>query len=476
MKRRATAIVLIISIFAVTLSSCKRIYEDTTSDFSFIDEIIEIEEQIEYKPGKTQKSITDNSDNSDNSEKESKAMPTLPADVQSDVAQTVNTDEDITEPDVPLSLNSVEFGSNTAVSESDYYQYSTLSGDQKTLYKRITDTISSSKYIINTADLSLDEDSVLSVFQKVLADYPQYFYVSKSCMVAYGTKKNKIRAVALKYTDGDTTDEFDRRMRLVKTADRSIINQKIAVLKSKVEKAVSAINGNLNDVLKEKIIYDYVAETVSYDLYTAANINNFGSTLPHSFDIYGAIVESKAVCEGYSKLFQYLCYLVGINANLAAGTANGGNHMWNTAFIDGKWYQLDVTWDDGEEYIGYNYFNLTTDGIENDHTIDYNDISVPLCDGETNAFYNVFAVLVDDIKKDPENYENAVNNTALIGDRVIFVRFGDSIKSSAIRTAYLKRYILRENSAFAKYLKKLGITLTNSVNQVGRYYIIETEY
>ena len=402
-------------------------------------------------------------------------MPTLQGKFEIETAQTVSTDEEITEPEVSLSLKEVEFYTNTAVSPGEYYQYSTLSGDKKTLYNRMTDTISKSKYIIDINDLSLDEDQVLEVFQKVLADYPQYFYVSKSCMVAYGTKKSKIRAVALRYTDGNTTDEFNKRMKLVKTADRSIINQKIESLKTKVEAVVSGINGNMRDVLKEKIVHDYVAKTVAYDSYTAENIENLGTTLPHSFDIYGAAVEGKAVCEGYSKLFQYLCYLVGINSNQVAGISGGGNHMWNTVFIDGKWYQTDVTWDDGDDFIGYNYFNLTTEEIKSNHSIDTTNISVPLCDSQTNSFDNVFAVLVNDTKKEPDNYENAVENVKAVGDKVLYIKFGENISVSS-QISYLKRRILRESGNFGSYLKKRGVTPTNSVNQIGKYYTVGVEY
>lgn len=67
---------------------------------------------------------------------------------------------------------------------------------------------------------------MVAVFQKVLTDYPQFFYVSRSCMLAYRSSGKEVRALVLLYTDGTTTDEFDRRMRMKKSADRDIINQK----------------------------------------------------------------------------------------------------------------------------------------------------------------------------------------------------------------------------------------------------------
>ena len=469
MKRKTIAAILIIAGIVTTFSSCKQIVDDLLSDFLFADEIIEIEEEIEYESGNSSKNITDNS------EKNTDKTPILQGKFEIEAAQKVSTDEEICEPTVSVSLNELEIFFDNAVSEDEYYQYSTLSGDEKTLYIRMADTISKSKYIIDINDLSLSEDQVLSVFQKVLADYPQYFYVSKSCMVAYGAKKSKIRVVALRYTDGDTTDEFDKRMKLIKTADRNIINQKIELVKSKIETVISNINGDMRDVLKERIIHDYVAETVNYDNYTAENIENFSTTLPHSFDLFGAAVEGKGVCEGYSKLFQYLCYLVGINANQAGGIADGGNHMWNTAFIDGNWYQVDVTWDDGEGFIGYDYFNLTTKEIKESRNIDTTDVSVPFCESKTNAFENVFAVLVNDEKKEPENYENAIENMIKIEDKALYIKFSDNV-SVPSQISYIKKRILKESGSFGKYLKNSGVTFTDSVNQIGKYYTVELEY
>ena len=50
-------------------------------------------------------------------------------------------------------------------------------------------------------------------------------------------------------------------------------------------------------------------------------------------------------------------------------------HMWNVVVIDGKTYNLDVTWDDpiGESKSNnkrYSYFNITDEEIKKTHTFD----------------------------------------------------------------------------------------------------------
>ncbi len=53
--------------------------------------------------------------------------------------------------------------------------------------------------------------------------------------------------------------------------------------------------------------------------------------------------DTNVVCEGYSKAFQYLCDMGGVECYIVTGKMNGGAHMWNIAVLDGKSYHVDVT-------------------------------------------------------------------------------------------------------------------------------------
>ena len=52
----------------------------------------------------------------------------------------------------------------------------------------------------------------------------------------------------------------------------------------------------------------------------------------------------RGCCVGYSKLMKAFCDYYGISCTLVSGT----DHMWNAIQINGKWYALDVTWDDAD--------------------------------------------------------------------------------------------------------------------------------
>lgn len=61
----------------------------------------------------------------------------------------------------------------------------------------------------------------------------------------------------------------------------------------------------------------------------------------------GNIGDQGPVCEGYARAMKVLCDKVGIPCILVRGkSSNGVAHMWNNVMIDGKWYAVDVTWND----------------------------------------------------------------------------------------------------------------------------------
>ncbi|MCL1811547.1 MAG: hypothetical protein FWG41_04960 [Methanomassiliicoccaceae archaeon] len=105
-------------------------------------------------------------------------------------------------------------------------------------------------------------------------------------------------------------------------------------------------------------INNYLVNLVTYD-------PNYGNEKEsrYAHDAYGALVDPNhyAVCDGYSKAFLLLCEKMGIECVIVQGTAvsNMENHAWNYVKMDnGKWYAIDVTWNDGSDNA---YFLLGSD-------------------------------------------------------------------------------------------------------------------
>ncbi|MCR5204572.1 MAG: hypothetical protein K6E47_05920 [Lachnospiraceae bacterium] len=68
---------------------------------------------------------------------------------------------------------------------------------------------------------------------------------------------------------------------------------------------------------------------------------------------YSALFKGRSSCTGYAFAFYAIMRELGIDVTLEIGSA----HAWNRVKLDGKWYNMDVTWDDnGVDEVSYNYF------------------------------------------------------------------------------------------------------------------------
>ena len=491
MRKRIIVLFLSMAILA-TLCSCKSrsdIIDDVASFFDTTSQNDELEfsdkSEEPYTVSSDTKIPSGSSSASDiiNSQEggtdESENKPTVSIGNEVKVEETVVKGGEIKEPENTGTVETITFNNkHNAVLEEDYFQYNTLNEKEKELYKRIVETINSSNNIVDVSNLSVYSDDVTYAFQKVLADYPQFFYISRSCLLVYNSKGKTVKALVLSYTDGTVTDQFDKQMNLTRKADRQVINSKISQLKSAVENVVSKISSETADVIKEKIIHDHIAKTVEYDHDSAANIDSYGAVIPHAFDLYGAAVERLAVCEGYSKWFQYLCYNVGINATQVFGTANGGNHMWNSVLIEDDWYFVDLTWNDANNMVIYSHFNLTFTQITKHHTVDSSVVAIPSCTSGKNSFANKFAICVADLKEEPTDFEEKIENIKLSGDKRIFIIFEDydkAYKNTEKYTDYIQRYFLWFKSKFNLYLLDQGMELSQKISLCEDYFIIEAK-
>lgn len=144
----------------------------------------------------------------------------------------------------------------------------------------------------------------------------------------------------------------------------------------KIEKQRDYIKSQLtgNTYKDVKKIHDFLVDNVEYDQNSQAT---------GTYTIYGALVEKKCVCDGYTRAFKYITDSVGIKCIIMQGTATNTQgktekHAWNAVNIGGKWYLLDVTWDDpiiiGKGMIlkstYYKYFLKGSNTFDKDHTLE----------------------------------------------------------------------------------------------------------
>ena len=91
---------------------------------------------------------------------------------------------------------------------------------------------------------------------------------------------------------------------------------------------------------------------------------------------YGAIVSRGAACDGFALAYKYLLNAKGIPCIVIPGMSDGQPHVWCTVFWDGQWHEADPTWDAcGQESGTVQYFDLTTEEMNRDHTREDSEIA-----------------------------------------------------------------------------------------------------
>ena len=147
----------------------------------------------------------------------------------------------------------------------------------------------------------------------------------------------------------------------------------IAAIENVRDSVVTTLDG-YDDYTKIISVHDFIVNNAEYEKDNSSQ---------NVYNMYGALIDYKAVCEGYAKGFKYLMDSLNIPCVVACGvgTNNEGyteNHAWNYVFINEKWYALDATWDDPiirgygkiTDAIRYHYFLKGSNSFFTDHTED----------------------------------------------------------------------------------------------------------
>lgn len=155
--------------------------------------------------------------------------------------------------------------------------------------------------------------------------------------------------------------------------DISVSEKSKAAEEKAIEIVSQIIRADMSEYEKVLAIHDYLCLNVEYDY-----DNYLNGTIPHeSYTAEGALIYGRAVFNGYTDAFTYLCYEAGIEVERVQGLADNGTvngaHAWNQVKIDGEWFNIDVTWDDligmnDIDYYRYDYFLITDEQIEKNHT------------------------------------------------------------------------------------------------------------
>ena len=296
--------------------------------------------------------------------------------------ENVSTPQVVTETidDVSETFSAKSINYQSSSSRTNFF-YTQLDSYAKTIYDGIAaniDNMKSGNYVVEYGDafsniLSKEngKDELSNYYQSAIEaftyDNPEVFFLDSTKMylnIKTTTKgKNVTYDVFISNADGE-------KYYAKGFYSEGQINDCLA----KIEQTKNEILENLPDETEKKIkqIHDYLVDNLEYDQ---------SLSQPNIYNLYGALVNKECVCEGYAKAFKYLLDEAGVDNVIVIGTATNSvgeteNHAWNYVAISGKWYAIDVTWDDPViQGIGnllpsshkYKYYLKGSETMENDH-------------------------------------------------------------------------------------------------------------
>ncbi len=264
------------------------------------------------------------------------------------------------------------------LADHDTYAYDSLTEEEKIWYDAMNNLLayrSDAQIELDRhgIDAGFDEDTLDRIYQCVLIDHPEYFYVDGYEYTRY-TRRDELVGIKIK---------------ACYTMEKSECEEKKAQIEEAAEQLLSQIPTDAEDYQKIKFVYETIILQTEYDLEAPQNQN-----------IYSVFVGRASVCQGYAKATQYLLNRLGVKCTLIFGEVEEKEpHAWNMVECNGEYYYLDTTWGDASYMvkgqtdeqedtpgIKYDYLCINEEQLALTHRLCH-DVDLPRCTATKDNYY-----------------------------------------------------------------------------------------
>lgn len=334
-----------------------------------------------------------------------------------------------------------------------------LSQKERKITEKIINAIKGFKNEIDFSSEKPTQEQVKNALTIATMICVEESYVSRQYSISVDESTGKVSTLKLVYTK--TSKEFKTQ-------------------KSQLEKVCQEIIDGCDatsDYEVIKYIHDEIVKRCTYD-----------GQSENSVTAYGCLVENKAVCEGYAKAFLYLCSKFGFECIPVTGVSarigqDPEGHMWNKVKLDGKWYNVDVTWDDPimrsgasyEDYISYDYYFLSDSVLQKTHTVnELSGYTYPVANDDSRNYFKTYGLSFKTKNEAVNNIQKIVNNAVSNNEHYVSIQVANSTEFGKL-TDYLFGSSTQEKQIF-KILETAKQQTSNSKFVKNRYSKISNDY
>ena len=357
-----------------------------------------------------------------------------------------------------------------------YIYFAQLSEDEQAVYAQAVEEFSAGNASFSPNRV-ISLDSANRIMRAVCKDQPQLFWLNESFQYEYRQHLTGTEEVT-----SITADFYD-------LADN--LNENRAELESQKDSLI----GDLYDLpawQQEKYVHDRLASMITY-----SGESSYNQTL------YSALCQQETVCAGYAKAFQYLMTCLGVPCYYCEGSALGSSsddtdwsaHAWNIICLDGRYYNVDLTWDDTSlasagliSYAQYNHSD-STPAFADTHVRDDNCLFLPVCDGDAYTYESLYGIPAElgaltwlDDYDSVRHISDIYEYDSAMQDLMIQYGTGEHTFRFAVYNQECNDAILHDENyrdgylstvADALYLGSYNFSIqTNSLSLTGGYYLV----
>ncbi len=205
--------------------------------------------------------------------------------------------------------------------------------------RKIIDALEAYETTVDISEYDITKDEANDLVSRIIEENAQLFFVDREYILSYSEATDHVLSItfSLLYSG----PELDIKM--------NDFNSRISMILDNIEDT-----GDELEIIHS--CHDYIVKNYSYD-------ETLGSS-----DAYNMLLTEKGTCMAYTALYGYILRQYGIESTVVK--SDELNHIWNAVYLNGEYYNADVTWDDpigGNNLIISHKYLLKSDEYFNAH-------------------------------------------------------------------------------------------------------------